>query len=655
MPKKKVQVQTFTKLPYRCRLCRRYSIEFRKYPLLKPTYGSLDVYDCKIWVKEFLESERKVLLIWGDSGAGKSTFNKELERELWNDYNNCKDRILKTQKRIPISVSLPTVDKPETDLIGRQLRDAHFSEAQIQELKANRDFVLVCDGYDEYQQKRNLYDFNRLNRPGQWKAQLVISCRCEYLGYDYRYLFRPEDRQDQMGEALLQEAVIAPFSKERIQAYIEKYVAKEARLLNAKEERLLNAKEAPLLNAKEAPQSDSREAQEPNAKKAHQPNVKNVEQPIARKAPQPNTKDVQQPNAKKVQQSNANKASQSNANKASQSNAKKASQSNVKKQPNVKKTPQSNAKNVQQSNANKAPQTNAKKPPQSNAKKVHQPNVKNAPQSNAKKAQQSNAKKEPQSNAKKEPQSKVKKAQKPNVKKVPHSTAKKVQPNAKKAPQSAAKKVQQSNANKASQSNAKKASQSTAKKASQSTAKKIQQPSIKKVQQPNVKKMPQLKAEEELELKSEGEPQWEAKDYLQVFNRIPSLQELVTNPFLLTLSLRVLPNMADLRPHIKVTRVMLYDEFMEQWVNQGKGRLIKRELVGDEKKAFDILSDDDFLQNAIQFVKELAVCIFKNQNGAPVVEYSPNRENNTWKADFFGQDDIKKILRELELYSSRNK
>ncbi|KAG0307764.1 hypothetical protein BGZ98_009836 [Dissophora globulifera] len=340
------------------------------------------LFDLTAKAKEFLDSNKKVLLIWGDSGAGKSTFNRELERELWNDYINCKDRILKKQKKIPVFVTLPAVDKLEPDLIGRQLHKARFNEAQIQGLKDKRNFVLICDGYDEYQQMRNLYDINELNRPGQWKAQMVITCRSEYLGLDYRHLFQPEDRHGQMGEALLQEAVIAPFSKDQIQAYIEKYVAKEA----------------------------------------------------------------------------------------------------------LKWT---------------------------------------------------------------------------DDKEVPH---------------------------------------------------------------------------------------WEAKDYLRVFDKTPSLQELITNPFLLTLSLRVLPGMADIGKNIssiKVTRVMLYDRFVEQWVEQGKRRLIKRELVGSEKKAFDILSADSFSRNAILFVKKLAVAIFENQDGIPVVEYSFNREEDPWKVEFFGQDDSKKLLREV--------
>ncbi|KAG0298721.1 hypothetical protein BGZ98_000094, partial [Dissophora globulifera] len=211
-------------------------------------------------VKEFLSSNKKVLLLWGNSGTGKSTFCKELERKLWEDYSNCENRILKKQQKIPIFVALADIDmlepdiidmptpdftgllaldftgitkletrhRPEPDLISRQLRKAGFSKAQIKALRASRKFVLICDGYDEYQRMRNLYNINQLNRPGQWNAQMVISCRSEYLGHDYRHLFQPENRDGQRGEMLLQEAVIAPFSNDRIQAYIEKYVAKEA-------------------------------------------------------------------------------------------------------------------------------------------------------------------------------------------------------------------------------------------------------------------------------------------------------------------------------------------------------------------------------------------------------------------------------------------
>jgi hypothetical protein len=64
----------------------------------------------------------------------------------------------------------------------------------------------------------------RLNQTGEWKVKMVISCRSEYLGSDYRLLFQPGSRNDLSGGVLLQVAVIAPFSREKIQDYIRQYV-----------------------------------------------------------------------------------------------------------------------------------------------------------------------------------------------------------------------------------------------------------------------------------------------------------------------------------------------------------------------------------------------------------------------------------------------
>ncbi|KAG0198589.1 hypothetical protein BGX31_004547, partial [Mortierella sp. GBA43] len=100
-------------------------------------------------VKEFFDSDQKVFLILGDSGAGKSTFSRELEFELWQTYKN------KTG-RIPLYINLPSTDKPEHDMVTKQLRKAEFTEPQIREMKHYRKFILICDGYDESQQSHNL-------------------------------------------------------------------------------------------------------------------------------------------------------------------------------------------------------------------------------------------------------------------------------------------------------------------------------------------------------------------------------------------------------------------------------------------------------------------------------------------------------------------
>jgi len=176
-------------------------------------------------VKDFLgldgkrKDKRTVFLILGDPGAGKSTFSRELEFSLWKTYKP------KTG-RIPLHINLPAIDKPEHDMVAKQLRRLEFTESQIRELKTHRQFILICDGYDESQQTHNLYMSNRLNQPGEWDAQMVISCRSEYLGSGYHDRFQPAvDRNQQLKSDLFQEAVITPFSPGQVQSYIDEYVS----------------------------------------------------------------------------------------------------------------------------------------------------------------------------------------------------------------------------------------------------------------------------------------------------------------------------------------------------------------------------------------------------------------------------------------------
>ncbi|KAF9199480.1 hypothetical protein BGZ49_010385 [Haplosporangium sp. Z 27] len=166
---------------------------------------------------EFLRSNQKVFLLLGESGAGKSTFTQALETSLWDSYK-------KEHNRIPLYIHLPTIYKPEYDLIGKQLLQEQFSPAQINEMKSQCEFILICDGYDECLSSQNLYKSNRLD---QWNAQMVISCRTEYLGNGYLSRFQPIDRNQSSSSVLLQEAVVTPFSAAQIQEYIKQFISKK--------------------------------------------------------------------------------------------------------------------------------------------------------------------------------------------------------------------------------------------------------------------------------------------------------------------------------------------------------------------------------------------------------------------------------------------
>ncbi|KAF9359489.1 hypothetical protein BGX34_008331 [Mortierella sp. NVP85] len=305
-------------------------------------------FSLKYKVMEFLGGDQKVFLLLGDSGAGKSTFMHELEYELWRAFNNKTDRI-------PLFIDLPTIDKPEHDMIAKQLRKADFTESQIQEMKHHRRFILFCDGYDESQQTQNLYTSNRLNQPGEWNAQMVISCRSEYLGPNYCDQFR-------QGELLPQEAVILPFSLNQVQDFIRQYVF------------------------------------------------------------------------------------------------------------------------------------------------VHQ-------------------------------------------------------------------------------------------------------------------------------------PQWRVEDYMHALDHVPGLMDLVKNPLLMTFSLDVLPQMVEPGQPLsstRVSRVVLYDHFVEQLIERGKKRLGGKTLVPQAKAAFEKLSAEGFKLKAIEYIKKFATAIYKEQDGRPVVEYSKLTHEGSWKDSFFG-------------------
>ncbi|KAF9952316.1 hypothetical protein BGZ72_006368, partial [Mortierella alpina] len=178
-------------------------------------------------VKEFIANERQVMLILGDAGVGKSTFNRNLEMELWESYTSggC----------IPLFIKLLDIANPVKDLISKQLRAHDFSDAQIQEMKQGRQFVVICDGYDESQLTANLHTTNLFNRPGQWKVKMIISCHPMYLGPDYLSCFEPQRDRYSSSAHLFDEAVILPFSKDQIQDYIKQYVHLEQRTWRTEE------------------------------------------------------------------------------------------------------------------------------------------------------------------------------------------------------------------------------------------------------------------------------------------------------------------------------------------------------------------------------------------------------------------------------------
>ncbi|KAF8950885.1 hypothetical protein BGZ46_004271, partial [Entomortierella lignicola] len=108
-------------------------------PRAKRSLNAKDEFDLRTNLQEFLASDKKVFLLLGNSGSGKSTFNRAAEIELWQQYNNM-------DKIIPLFIHLPSIENPDKDLVLKKLRNLHFTEEHIQELRQDYEFILICDG-----------------------------------------------------------------------------------------------------------------------------------------------------------------------------------------------------------------------------------------------------------------------------------------------------------------------------------------------------------------------------------------------------------------------------------------------------------------------------------------------------------------------------
>ncbi|KAG0330212.1 hypothetical protein BGZ99_007073 [Dissophora globulifera] len=169
-------------------------------------------------VSNFLASQSEVLLILGDSGAGKSTFNLHLERKLWSEYQ--------PGDPIPLLIDLKAMGKlDEVDFIQKKLEQHDFEALEIRELK-NRQVILICDGYDECQQWTNLHHHLKVDL-GWHSIKIVITCRTQYLPpVDYRMYFEPQLENNYTAlpmSKLYEEAVIVPFKEDQIRMCIQQF------------------------------------------------------------------------------------------------------------------------------------------------------------------------------------------------------------------------------------------------------------------------------------------------------------------------------------------------------------------------------------------------------------------------------------------------
>ncbi|MCX8565749.1 MAG: WD40 repeat [Glomeribacter sp. 1016415] len=170
-------------------------------------------FDLRHKLNAFLESDKKVFLLLGEAGSGKSTFNRYLARDLWK---KCEQADRNEDESIPVFIQLTTLKDPNENLLTEYFTEEGFSKEQIQQLRQNHRFIFILDGYDEIKYRHSAFYTN--NKLDKWDAKVIISSRPEYLGPSYQSKFYPA------GQArAFEECELAPFSKTAIGGYVENY------------------------------------------------------------------------------------------------------------------------------------------------------------------------------------------------------------------------------------------------------------------------------------------------------------------------------------------------------------------------------------------------------------------------------------------------
>ena len=174
-------------------------------------------FDLETKTLELLQTDKKVILLLGGAGEGKSTFNRYLYKKLWENFTE--------GNAIPVFISLPSLENPTTQLLQEYFQREEFTVEEIAYLHTHHAFTFILDGYDEMNTTdANLYVSNRLN---DWQAKIIIACRTQYLTQfiDYQDHFIPFFTADHSSPQGFQELTVVPFKKDQIDAYITKYLS----------------------------------------------------------------------------------------------------------------------------------------------------------------------------------------------------------------------------------------------------------------------------------------------------------------------------------------------------------------------------------------------------------------------------------------------
>ena len=187
------------------------------------------------WVEtNFLNTNKRVLLLQGMGGSGKSTFNRHLLRRLWLDpaWENFKPGDKAPTAFVPIFVPLGS-SKVDPRRLFDYLRDLpelveDFTDNEINVLKSAYRLLWIADGYDEMPGniKVNIYELNSLDQYAG-RMKLLISRRSDppLTALEEKTHLMPSN--ETVLDSHYLSYYVAPFNDTQINDYIAQYLKKK--------------------------------------------------------------------------------------------------------------------------------------------------------------------------------------------------------------------------------------------------------------------------------------------------------------------------------------------------------------------------------------------------------------------------------------------
>ncbi|KAF9432858.1 hypothetical protein BGZ76_010229 [Entomortierella beljakovae] len=176
--------------------------------------GSGD-FDLMTKVQEFIQSDKTVFLILGESGSGKTTFARTLENQLWERFAE--------GGPIPIFIDLLHYTHHSPSFVIQQMTKAmkeyRISEISKSILMMTHQFIFICDGFEETQPYENICEKFESGSPDKINYKMVFTCNSGYGDAFYDGYFRSVGINAEPPQI----ATICPFNDDQVHNYIQRY------------------------------------------------------------------------------------------------------------------------------------------------------------------------------------------------------------------------------------------------------------------------------------------------------------------------------------------------------------------------------------------------------------------------------------------------